>query len=44
MRDFLSAGKFDPTPVITHRLPYTEFAQGLGAIADGTAGKVVLNF
>ena len=44
MRDFLGAGKFDPTPVITHRLPYTEFAQGLAAIADGTAGKVVLSF
>ena len=44
MRDFLSAGEFDPTPVITHRLPYTEFERGLEAIADGTAGKVVLGF
>ncbi len=44
MRDFLGAGKFDPTPVITHRLPYTEFEAGLAAIEDGTAGKVVLAF
>ena len=43
MRDFLKRG-FDPSPVITHRLPYTEFGRGLEAIADGTAGKVVLGF
>ena len=43
MRDFLGRG-FDPTPVITHRLPFEEFGKGLEAIADGTAGKVVLSF
>jgi threonine 3-dehydrogenase len=44
MRDFLGSGRFDPTPVITHRLQYQEFEKGLAAIADGTAGKVVLLF
>lgn len=44
MREYLGSGKFDPTPVITHRIPYTEFDAGLAAIADGTAGKVVLFF
>lgn len=43
MRAYLKAG-FDPTPVITHRLPYTAFREGLDAIADGSAGKVVLLF
>lgn len=44
MRAFLASGRFDPAPVITHRLPYREFERGLEAIADGTAGKVVLLF
>ncbi|HNQ73892.1 MAG TPA: L-threonine 3-dehydrogenase [Verrucomicrobiota bacterium] len=32
------------TPVITHRLPYTEFEQGFAAMSKGECGKVVLNW
>ena len=32
------------TPVITHRLPYTEFEKGFAAMANGECGKVVLNW
>jgi threonine 3-dehydrogenase len=31
-------------PVITHRLPYTEFEQGFAAMKSGECGKVVLNW
>jgi threonine 3-dehydrogenase len=32
------------TPVITHRLPYTEFEQGFAAMSKGECGKVVLDW
>jgi len=32
------------SPVITHRLPYTEFEQGFAAMATGQSGKVVLDW
>jgi len=31
-------------PVITHRLPFTEYEQGFAAMARGECGKVVLNW
>jgi threonine 3-dehydrogenase len=31
-------------PVITHRLPYTEFQRGIDAMLSGQAGKVVLTW
>ena len=31
-------------PVITHRLPYTEFEQGFAAMKSGECGKVILNW
>ena len=31
-------------PVITHRLPYTEFETGFAAMKTGQAGKVILNW
>jgi threonine 3-dehydrogenase len=34
----------DIAPVITHRLPYTEFEQGFAAMLSGHAGKVVLDW
>jgi threonine 3-dehydrogenase len=34
----------DISPVITHRLPYTEFQQGFDAMLSGEASKVVLNW
>ena len=37
-------GGLDITPVITHRLHYTEFEQGFAAMKTGEAGKVILNW
>lgn len=34
----------DITPVITHRLPYTEFQRGFDAMLSGEASKVVLDW
>jgi len=34
----------DITPVITHRLEYTEFQEGFEAMASGRSGKVILNW
>jgi threonine 3-dehydrogenase len=33
----------DITPVITHRLPFTEFEEGFRTMKDGRSGKVILN-
>jgi threonine 3-dehydrogenase len=41
MTQFLRAGTFDPTPVITHRLPMEKFDEAMRLIKDGEAGKVV---
>jgi len=38
----LSTGKFDPTPVITHRIRLDDFEQGFEAMKAGEAGKVVM--
>ena len=38
----LSTGKFNPTPVITHRIRLDEFEQGFEAMKSGKAGKVVM--
>jgi threonine 3-dehydrogenase len=40
MTRFLRGG-FDPTPVITHRFPLTEFEEAIRVIKSGEAGKVV---
>lgn len=37
-------GGLDLTPIITHRLHYTEFEQGFAAMRSGMAGKVVLDW
>jgi threonine 3-dehydrogenase len=34
----------DIRPVITHRLPYTEFQQGFDVIRSGNSGKVILDW
>jgi threonine 3-dehydrogenase len=34
----------DLTPIITHRLHYTEFEEGFAAMKSGKAGKVILNW
>lgn len=37
-------GGLDISPIITHRMPYTDFEQGFAAIAAGGACKVVLDW
>lgn len=34
----------DVSPVITHRLPYSEFQQGFDVMSSGEASKVILNW
>jgi len=34
----------DITPVITHRLPYTEYEKGFTAMQNGLSGKVILHW
>lgn len=41
MTQFLRAGQFDPTPVITHRFPLEQHAEAIAVIKSGEAGKVV---
>jgi threonine 3-dehydrogenase len=41
MTRFLRSGKFDPTPVITHRFPLSEADAAIAAIKSGEAGKVI---
>ena len=41
MSRFLRSGKFDPTPVITHRFPLEKFDDAIAAIKSGAAGKVI---
>jgi threonine 3-dehydrogenase len=41
MTRFLRSGKFDPTPVITHRLPLDCADEAIQAIKSGAAGKVI---
>jgi len=43
MAAMLRAG-LDIDPVITHRLPVDDFETGFAAMADGSAGKVVLTW
>lgn len=43
MSVFIEKG-LDLSPIITHRLPYTEFQHGFDAMEAGTAGKVVLDW
>ncbi len=38
----LSSGKFDPSPIITHRLRLDDFEKGFEAMMSGDAGKVVM--
>lgn len=38
----LKANKFDPTSVITHRFPLSEYAQALDLTLNAQAGKVIL--
>ena len=41
MTRFLRSGAFDPTPVITHRLPLEAVDEAMALIKSGEAGKVI---
>jgi len=41
MTQFLRSGSFDPTPVITHRMPMEAFDEAMALIKGGDAGKIV---
>ena len=41
MTQFLRSGRFDPTPVITHRFPLDRFEDAMAVIKSGEAGKVI---
>ena len=41
MTRFLRSGKFDPSPVITHRFPLEGADDAIHAIKTGEAGKVI---
>jgi threonine 3-dehydrogenase len=43
MASLLQSG-LDISPVITHRLPYTSFAQGFEIMGSGRSGKIVLDW
>ncbi len=42
MQNLLDSGKFDPMPVITHRMPLSDFAKALELAKSGEAGKILL--
>ena len=42
IQKLLESGKFDPMPVITHRMPLAEFAKGIELAKSGEAGKRIL--
>jgi threonine 3-dehydrogenase len=44
MTDLLQSGKLDLAPVVTHQMPYTEFATAMELMKKGEAGKVVFTF
>ena len=42
VRAMLDTGRFDPMPIITHRLPLAEYEQAFKLAESGEAGKVLL--
>ena len=42
MQKLMDSGKFDPMPVITHRMPLADFAKGIELARGGKAGKILL--
>lgn len=43
MGELLSSGRLDVRPIITHEMPWTDFADAMALMRDGTCGKVVLH-
>ena len=44
MQSLLANGRIDIEPVLTHRLPFSEFQTGFDLMRSGQCGKVVLDF
>jgi threonine 3-dehydrogenase len=42
MKALLASGRLNVAPVLTHRLPFADFAQGMELMRSGQCGKVVL--
>jgi len=42
MKALLESGRFDPMPVITHRMPLEDFAKAMELAESGKAGKILL--
>ena len=42
MKALLASGKLDVAPILTHKLPFAEFATGMELMRSGQCGKVVL--
>lgn len=42
MKSLLANGSLDVSPILTHRLPFAEFATGMELMRSGQCGKVVL--
>lgn len=38
----LASGRLDITPVVTHRMPMSEFAHGMDLMRSGNSGKIIL--
>lgn len=43
MQSLLSSGRLDVSPILTHRLPFERFADGMELMRSGQCGKVVLS-
>ncbi|GAB4459742.1 MAG: L-threonine 3-dehydrogenase [Armatimonadaceae bacterium] len=43
MKSLLATGRLDVTPILTHQLPFEEFATGMELMRSGQCGKVVLH-
>lgn len=44
MSDLLRSGRLNLDPIITHEIPYTEFARAIELLKTGSAGKIILTF
>lgn len=44
MHELLSAGKIDIDALVTHRMPYLDYPQGIELAMSGDCGKVVVDF
>jgi len=42
MKALLSSGRLDVTPILTHRMPFEEYAEAMELIRSGNCGKIVL--